>query len=149
VHITRGHIASQDGTRHAPYYCWRLGSSDRLTRHYPCGPPKTLWFFAPARFALLRCKTPKTLAWAAAIRFRSDVAAPSRGFSRPHRRDYTECGFLLGSPPCGAAASFHLIEPMPSSVPARRPRQTVASQKPAFMAFALAVQTWKGEISAC
>jgi hypothetical protein len=84
LHVTRGHIASQDGTRHAPYYCWRFGFADRLSRHYQCGPPKTLWFFASARFALLRCKTPKTLAVPLAIRPRSDVAAASRGFSRPH-----------------------------------------------------------------
>ena len=85
LHITRGHIASRDGNRHAPYYCWRFGFADRLSRHYPCGPPKTLWFFASARFALLRCKTPKTLAVPFAIRPRRDVTAASRRFSRPHR----------------------------------------------------------------
>jgi hypothetical protein len=50
-----------------------------------CGPPKTLVFFAPARFALLRCKTPKTVAAPFAIKLRSDVAASVRRFSRPHR----------------------------------------------------------------
>src|ERR1039458_8738169 len=83
LHITRGHITSQDGTHHAPCYCWRFGFADRLSRHYSCGPPKTLWFFAPARFALLRCKTPKTLAVPFAIRPRPDVTAASHGFSRP------------------------------------------------------------------
>ena len=48
-------------------------------------PPKTLVFFAPARFATLRCKTPKTVAVLLAIRLRADVAASSRSVSRPHR----------------------------------------------------------------
>jgi hypothetical protein len=37
------------------------------------GPPKTLAFFAPARFALLRCKTPKTLV----VHWRADFASMS------------------------------------------------------------------------
>jgi hypothetical protein len=56
LHITRGHIASQDGTRHAPYYCWRLGSSDRLNPTLPVRAAKDIVVFrsGPLRSAPLQ-----------------------------------------------------------------------------------------------
>ena len=93
LHITRGHIAHQHLTVNVPH---RICVQNRLTAETAtthAGSQRLRVFRSSTNGGALRCKTRRH--WL--CRWRSeaanDVAAASRGFSRPHRREFADRRF--------------------------------------------------------